>query len=110
MMIPIASAELSCAVPESIRCVSPSLSRVDEHAATGERVQLPRGGRVTTPAVGGAPATSGAHWRDQVVEALVGLGWSGKQAADAVERVADQEPAEADLAAYLRLALRELRR
>lgn len=68
------------------------------------------GGAPTTPAVGGAPATSGAHWRDQVVEALVGLGWSGKQAADAVERVADQEPAEADLAAYLRLALRELRR
>ena len=44
-----------------------------------------------------------------VTEALVGLGWSAKQSSDAVERVAASAPADADIAAYLRLALRELR-
>ena len=45
----------------------------------------------------------------QVTEALVGLGWSARLAADAVERVGATAPADADIAAYLRLALRELR-
>jgi holliday junction DNA helicase RuvA len=59
----------------------------------------------------GAPGGGGARepWRRQVTEALVGLGWSAKQAGDAVERVAASSPPEADIAAYLRLALRELR-
>ncbi len=48
-------------------------------------------------------------WRGQVTEALVGLGWSAKQAGDAVERVAGSAPPDADIATYLRLALRELR-
>jgi len=48
-------------------------------------------------------------WRAPVTEALVGLGWSAKQSSDAVERVAASAPADADIAAYLRLALRELR-
>ena len=52
---------------------------------------------------------SGEPWRGQVTEALVGLGWSAKQAGDAVERVAQGAPAGADVATYLRLALRELR-
>ena len=63
-------------------------------------------------AASGAPTTGpGARepWRSQVTEALVGLGWSAKQAGDAVERVAATAPADADIAAYLRLALRELR-
>ena len=58
-----------------------------------------------TPAVGGGREP----WRAQVTEALVGLGWSAKQAGDAVDRVASSAPADADIAAYLRLALRELR-
>lgn len=60
-----------------------------------------------------APGTPGAPggWRDQVAEALVGLGWNAKQAGDAVEKVAaSQQPDETDIAGYLRLALRELRR
>ena len=62
----------------------------------------------------GAPARtgtpdSGEPWRGQVTEALVGLGWSAKQAGDAVERVAQSAPPGADIATYLRLALRELR-
>ena len=52
---------------------------------------------------------SGEPWRGQVTEALVGLGWSAKHAADAVERVAQSAPRGADIATYLRLALRELR-
>lgn len=51
----------------------------------------------------------GEPWRGQVAEALVGLGWSAKQAGDAVERVAQSAPPGADIATYLRLALRELR-
>ena len=62
----------------------------------------------------GARTRTGARdsrepWRGQVSEALVGLGWSAKQAGDAVERVADSAPSDADIATYLRLALRELR-
>jgi Holliday junction DNA helicase RuvA len=65
------------------------------------------GGASTT---GTAPAVAGQEpWRGQVAEALVGLGWSAKQAADAVERVAASAPPDADIAGYLRLALRELR-
>ncbi len=67
-------------------------------------------GAGTTPA-GSTPAgpVGRQPWRGQVTEALVGLGWSAKQAGDAVERVAGSAPADADIAAYLRLALRELR-
>jgi Holliday junction DNA helicase RuvA len=62
-----------------------------------------------------APAvTAGPGWRDQVVEALVGLGWSAKQAADAVDAVAPspESPGEppADVAGTLRAALRHLGR
>jgi Holliday junction DNA helicase RuvA len=64
-----------------------------------------------TPPSGSAPTKPAAEpWREQVTEALVGLGWSGKQATDAVERVAGDAPADAEVASYLRLALRELRR
>ena len=63
------------------------------------------------PPAAGAVASSDTRepWRGQVTEALVGLGWSAKQAGDAAERVAATAPADADIAAYLRLALRELR-
>jgi Holliday junction DNA helicase RuvA len=48
--------------------------------------------------------------RDQVVEALVGLGWSAKQAADAVDAVSDADEAPADVPGTLRAALRQLGR
>lgn len=70
--------------------------------------RLPGGGGAAT-----APTTAPAGalaWQDKVGEALVGLGWSAKQSADAVASVAATAPADADIAAYLRLALRELRR
>ena len=58
-------------------------------------------------ALASVPASGG---RDQVVEALVGLGWSAKQAADAVDAVGEDGEARADVAGTLRAALRHLGR
>jgi Holliday junction DNA helicase RuvA len=67
-------------------------------------------GSVAPSGAGGAaaPFGSGAVWRDQVTEALVGLGWSAKQAEDAVGRVADGVGADPDVSEMLRAALRQL--
>lgn len=59
------------------------------------------------PAATEAATTTG---RDQVSEALVGLGWSAKAAADAVDTVLADGGAPADVAGLLRAALRELGR
>jgi Holliday junction DNA helicase RuvA len=72
-----------------------------------DRLGAPLGGGV--PAAGAPPAASAAAWRDQVLEALVGLGWSAKQAGDAVDAVAD-DGAAGDVAGVLRSALRHLGR
>ncbi|MGA8044801.1 MAG: RuvA C-terminal domain-containing protein, partial [Dermatophilaceae bacterium] len=48
-------------------------------------------------------------WRSQVSEALTGLGYSTKQAGDAVTAVASEHPDERDVSTLLRLALRGLR-
>jgi Holliday junction DNA helicase RuvA len=45
-----------------------------------------------------------------VIEALVGLGWSAKQAADAVDAVAPEPDGPADVPGVLRSALRHLGR
>ena len=60
-------------------------------------------GTSTTP----APTAAGA-WRDQVAEALVGLGYSAKQAEDAVSAVATGPVADHSVSELLRAALREL--
>ncbi|KGN38607.1 Holliday junction branch migration protein RuvA [Knoellia subterranea] len=57
-----------------------------------------------------AAAPSGDVRRDQVAEALVGLGWSAKQAGDAVAVVSKSADPDASVAALLRMALRELGR
>ena len=70
-------------------------------------------GAPTSAAPAVAPVAASAAWRDQVVDALVGLGWSAKQAADAVEAVAgadDDSAAHADVPGTLRAALRHLGR
>lgn len=56
------------------------------------------------------PPTAAQPWQDQVSAALVGLGWSPKQADDTVATVARTAPEDAGVSDYLRLALRELRR
>jgi Holliday junction DNA helicase RuvA len=50
----------------------------------------------------------GAPWREQVAEALVGLGWSVKQAEEAVARVAETAAPDVAVSDLLRAALREL--
>lgn len=52
----------------------------------------------------------GEPWREQVREALVGLGWTVRQADDALDRVASQAADGASVSAMLRSALRELGR
>jgi Holliday junction DNA helicase RuvA len=71
-----------------------------------DRLGAPSAAAPATVAVPAAPA-----WRDQVVDALVGLGWTAKQAGEAVEAVAgDDDTAAPDVAGTLRAALRHLGR
>ncbi len=58
-------------------------------------------------ATGAAPALGGGM-RDDVVEALVGLGTPQKQAQEAVQRAAGDAAATVDVSTLLRAALREL--
>ncbi|WP_110205660.1 Holliday junction branch migration protein RuvA [Nocardioides daejeonensis] len=55
-------------------------------------------------------AGAGAPWRDQVHQGLVGLGWSAKEAEQAVELVAPEAGDVPDVAALLRAALQALRK
>ena len=76
-----------------------------------DRLGAPMG---TAPRSGG-PASAHEAWRDQVREGLVGLGWSAREAEDAVERVAAEESpgplaGPAEIGALLRIALRTLSR
>lgn len=62
----------------------------------------------STAQVSDQPAT--AAWQGQVREALVGLGWSAKQADDAVDAVAPLSADGANVSALLRAALQVLGR
>jgi Holliday junction DNA helicase RuvA len=53
---------------------------------------------------------SGEEWREQVREALVGLGWTARQAEDALDKVAPKAAEGAGVSALLRAALQELGR
>ncbi|MEL7974894.1 Holliday junction branch migration protein RuvA [Isoptericola sp. F-RaC21] len=85
---------------------------------SAQRLVLELSGKLGAPAAPGAdeaapaaPAGAGDPARDQVVEALVGLGWASKVAQDTVERVlADRsdDDGPVDVAATLRAALRSL--
>jgi Holliday junction DNA helicase RuvA len=68
-----------------------------------DKLGLPSGAAGTAASV---PAVGATAWRDQVTEALVGLGYSAKQAEDAVARAAEAAPAGADVSGMLRAALR----
>ncbi|NHN56987.1 Holliday junction branch migration protein RuvA [Calidifontibacter sp. DB0510] len=56
------------------------------------------------------PAPAAEVRNTQVVEALTGLGWSAKQAQDAVARIEKQPDAPTEVSALLRAALRDLGR
>lgn len=72
-----------------------------------DKIGAPSGAAGAAPS---APAAGGPSWRDQVTEALTGLGYSGKQAEDAVSSVAASASAAPEVSAMLRAALRELGR
>lgn len=77
-----------------------------------QRIVLELTDRLGAPSDLGAAAPSagaGTAWRDQVVEALVGLGWSAKQAGDTVDAVAEGQSSP-DVASLLRASLRHLGR
>jgi holliday junction DNA helicase RuvA len=57
---------------------------------------------------GSTRATTAEPWRAQVQQGLVGLGWSAKDADQAVEAVSDQAGDQPDVPALLRAALRSL--
>jgi holliday junction DNA helicase RuvA len=63
-------------------------------------------GAIEAPGPSGTTAT--APWRDQVGQALVGLGWTPKEADEAVTAVAPDAPGSPDVPALLRAALRVL--
>lgn len=65
---------------------------------------------VDPAALASRPAGQGDAVQGQVQEALEGLGWSAKQATDAVKKVSAQEGAPTEVAALLRATLRELGR
>ena len=70
-----------------------------------DRIGAPTG--LARPAV---VAPGEEPWREQVVQGLMGLGWSARDAASAVEAVADQAGDQPDVGALLRAALRTLAR
>lgn len=81
------------------------------------RMILELGGRLAPPAeeqaeqhldASGARVAGGSPLDDQVVTALVGLGWPDKAAADAVAGVHEEQGAPQDAAGLLRAALRRL--
>jgi Holliday junction DNA helicase RuvA len=94
-----------------------SLTKVPGIGRKGaQRIVLELSDRLGTPIdadgdkLAAVPAQpNGAH-HEQVVEALVGLGWNAKQAQQAVEVVTADGADGADVAATLRLALRHLGR
>lgn len=77
-----------------------------------ERLILELRDKVGMPSSADAPGVpaAAAHDRDQVVDALVGLGWTQKAAGDAVDKVSAADNAPTEVAALLRAALRELGR
>ena len=74
-----------------------------------DRLGAPTGGSVdlTDEAV---PAASGPAWQGSVHSALVGLGWSSRDADAALAAIAEDLPADADVSTALRAALRSLDR
>lgn len=71
-----------------------------------DRIGVPGAGDATAD----APPVQLVTWRDQVVEGLVGLGWSAKEAEKATDAVAAEIGDTTDIGALLRAALQRLSR
>jgi holliday junction DNA helicase RuvA len=72
-----------------------------------DRLGAPLGAVASRPS--GAPVSADG-WRGQVHSALLGLGWSAREADDAVAAVSDQAGEDPDVAVLLRLALQTMSR
>ncbi|WP_110241328.1 Holliday junction branch migration protein RuvA [Nocardioides gilvus] len=70
-----------------------------------DRIGAPRGAATSQ-----AARVAQAPWRDQVVQGLVGLGWSTKEAEKATDAVAEHAQGTPDVGALLRAALQHLSR
>lgn len=78
-----------------------------------ERIVLELRDKIGMPsgtASSAAPTTAAVEWAAQVRDALVGLGWSLRQAEDTVEAIRPEAGDGSDVSALLRAALRELGR
>jgi Holliday junction DNA helicase RuvA len=121
----LALAMLAVHTPDGLRAAVATqdltaLTRVPGIGRKGaQRIVLELTDRLGPPSTQPASlVTASAHpspsWRDRVVDALVGLGWSVKQAGDAVDVVAADGASGAasggDVAGVLRAALRHLGR
>jgi Holliday junction DNA helicase RuvA len=113
----LAQAILACLAPDDLRVAvatddTKTLTRVSGIGLKGaQRIILELKDRLGSPvghARNGRTPTTPAPWKDQVLQALVGLGWSAKDADAAVEAVAPDAGDEPQVAALLRSALRTL--
>jgi Holliday junction DNA helicase RuvA len=112
----LAQAMLACLSPDDLRAAVAgddvkTLTRVPGIGQKGaQRIILELKDRIGAPTgvagrVASAPA---APWKAQVHQGLVGLGWSTKDADQAIESVAHAAGDEPDVGALLRAALRSL--
>jgi len=115
----IALAMLAVHTPDGLRrAVSsgdlPALTKVPGIGKKGaERIVLELRDKIGMPsgvASSAASRPAAADWVAQVREALVGLGWSSRQADDTVEAIRPEAGDGSDVSALLRAALRELGR
>lgn len=114
----LAQAVLTVLTPDTLRRAIAdedvkALTRVPGIGQKGaQRIILELKDRIGAPSGGAgvAPERPGDDRRGQVVQGLVGLGWSTKDAGGAVDAVIGDLPESADVAAVLRAALQKLSR
>jgi holliday junction DNA helicase RuvA len=112
----LAQAILAVLTPDDLRRAIGSddvktLTRVPGIGQKGaQRIILELKDRIGAPVGGRAPGAvpTADPWREQVLQGLVGLGWSTKDADQAVEAVAPEAGTSPDVATLLRSALRAL--
>jgi len=114
----LAQAMVACLSPDDLRRAVAAddlttLTRVPGIGRKGaQRIILELKDRLGAPAAGPStsPGQADAPWRGQVHQGLVGLGWSTKDADQALDAVAPEAGETPDVAALLRAALRTLSR
>lgn len=115
----LAQAMLAVLSPDDLRTAVAhedvkTLTRVPGIGQKGaQRIILELRDRIGSPTgtkAGTAPRSAAPDWRGQVQQGLVGLGWSVREADQAVDSVADDVGEAPDVGALLRAALRTLSR